>query len=119
MIRRGCRVFPYKFKRLGVKNSEPTEKRLKELVRDRGLVNEMRKRLADPSWFKRQLLLFAARSRGVCHLQPPSLVRIRRRPLLFRVFVVAANELDKAVIKCIDLHFNTEFVLPRHQGNIL
>ncbi|MBC8357208.1 MAG: hypothetical protein H8E66_34995 [Planctomycetes bacterium] len=60
VIRRGCRVFPYKFKRLGVKNSEPTEKRLKELVRDRGLVNEMRKRLADPSWFKRQLNQYIA-----------------------------------------------------------
>ena len=60
VIRRACHVFPYKFKRLGVKNSEPTENRLKELVKDRDLVKEMRSRLADPSWFKRQLNQYIA-----------------------------------------------------------
>ncbi len=60
VIRRACHVFPYKFKRLGVKDSEPTEKRLQELVRDRNLVKEMRSRLADPSWFKRQLNQYIA-----------------------------------------------------------
>jgi hypothetical protein len=55
VIRRSCKIFPYKFKRLGVADGEPTEERMKELLRDKNLITQLRKRLADPSWFVRQL----------------------------------------------------------------
>lgn len=55
VVRRSCKIFPYKFKRLGVKGEEPTSQQLKEFERDKELITELRKRLADPSWFVRQL----------------------------------------------------------------
>jgi hypothetical protein len=61
VIRRACKIFRYKFQRLGVKWRTPTAEKLKQLVCDRALVSEMRRRLADPSWFLRQLNQHIAR----------------------------------------------------------
>lgn len=56
VMRRACKIFPWKFERMGVaKDSDPTPEQLKRLVADQELVEEMRSRLADPSWFMRQL----------------------------------------------------------------
>ena len=61
VICRACRIFPWKFSRLGVApHSRPAKERLAELVADRELVREMRTRLADPSWFMRQLNQYVA-----------------------------------------------------------
>ena len=55
VIRRCCLVFPYKFRRMGVKRGVPTPEQLRALTADRQLLETMRERLADPSWFMRQL----------------------------------------------------------------
>lgn len=55
VTRRSCQIYPYKFKRLGVKNGVLTDTQLKEFQRDKELVKTLRKRLSDPSWFVRQL----------------------------------------------------------------
>lgn len=57
VIRRVCQIFKWKFKDLaGVVNGVPTDEQLARLVADEALVQEMRVRLSDPSWFMRQLL---------------------------------------------------------------
>lgn len=57
VIRRVCQIFKWKFKDLaGVVNGIPTDEQLARLVADEALVQEMRVRLSDPSWFMRQLL---------------------------------------------------------------
>ncbi len=56
VLRRACKIFPWKFARLGVaKCGEPTQEELNKLLEDQELVRQMRARLADPSWFMRQL----------------------------------------------------------------
>lgn len=55
VVERACKIFPYKFKRLGVKNREPTRDQLRKFANDAKLVEEMRSRLSNPSWFLRQL----------------------------------------------------------------
>ena len=56
VIRRACHVFEYTFRRKGVKNCSPTAAQLERLTADTHLVETMRNRLRDPSWFMRQLL---------------------------------------------------------------
>ena len=55
VLERVIHIFPYKFKLLGVKDGQPTREQLQRLAKDRALVDEMRLRLSDPSWFLRQL----------------------------------------------------------------
>lgn len=55
VIKRAARIFPYKFGRMGVKEGRPTDEQLAALVANKELVASMRARLADPSWFMRQL----------------------------------------------------------------
>lgn len=55
VIRRAIKIFPSKFKKLGVKNNKPKRAQLTAFARDRKLVKEMRVRLSDISWFMRQL----------------------------------------------------------------
>ena len=56
VIKRVCNIFVYKFKRMGIKNREPTRAQVKALTSDKKLMKEMRSRLSDPSWFMKQLL---------------------------------------------------------------
>ncbi len=60
VIKRSCKIFPYKFKELGVKDGELTREQLRNFVKDRKLVEEMRSRLSDPSWLLRQLKQYIA-----------------------------------------------------------
>ncbi len=55
VIKRSCKIFPYKFKELGVKDGKLTREQLRNFVKDRKLVKELRSRLSDPSWLLRQL----------------------------------------------------------------
>lgn len=55
VIRRAIKIFPCKFKKLGVKRNKPTRAQLTKFTGDRKLVKEMRIRLSDISWFMRQL----------------------------------------------------------------
>ena len=56
VLRRVCRIFPYKFKRMGVQNRCPTAGQIASFSADEELMKEMRLRLGDPSWFMRQLM---------------------------------------------------------------
>ena len=55
VIRRACRLFPFKFAKLGVADGQPTRQQLSVLCRDRKLVQNMRERLSCMSWFMGKL----------------------------------------------------------------
>ena len=55
VVKRSCQIFPTKFKEMGVKDGVPTGEQVRKFAANRKLVNELRSRLSDPSWFLRQL----------------------------------------------------------------
>ena len=58
VIRRACRLFVYKFEKMGVQDQEPTDQQLQAFVQDEELVKEMRTRLSSISWLITQPALF-------------------------------------------------------------
>lgn len=55
VVKRAIKIFPNKFKELGVRGGEATQEQVRNFAKDKKLVNELRSRLANPSWFLRQL----------------------------------------------------------------
>ncbi len=60
VIRRAIKIFPAKFRRLGIRG-EPNRDQIQKHARNKKLVEDMRERLSDISWFMRQLEQYAAR----------------------------------------------------------
>ena len=55
VLKRCAKIFPYKFKELGVTDGHLTQRQLRGFASDLQLMTELRSRLSDPSWFLRQL----------------------------------------------------------------
>lgn len=60
VVKRSIQIFPSKFEEMGVKDGQPTHEQVRKFAKDRKLVKELRSRLADPSWFLRQLKQYIA-----------------------------------------------------------
>jgi len=61
VVTRSIKIYPWKFKDLGVEDGKPTVEQMRGFVKDRKLVKELRSRLSDISWFMRQLNHYLAR----------------------------------------------------------
>ena len=55
VIRRACRLFPYKFQKMGVEDQKPTDQQIRSFIGNENLVKEMRKRLSSISWLMKCL----------------------------------------------------------------
>jgi hypothetical protein len=55
VILRACRLFPYKFRKMGVEDEKPTDQQIRSFVGDQELVQEMRGRLSSISWLMKCL----------------------------------------------------------------
>ena len=60
VIKRSSKIYPWKFSRLGVRGGEATPEQIAEFAEDKELVATYRARLADPSWFMKQLNQYIA-----------------------------------------------------------